>query len=358
MRRTGFALLWAAVLGCLPLASAPRALADGGTPVAPPSSVATRMDSEPALRTRHFEVYLRGLSLSAVAPLFARADAIAARVASPLGVPFPRAIRVVVAGSRDAFLAALPAGLTLPDTTLGVAFHHERLIVLRNAPGIAATFEHEASHIALLHATAPARPPRWFIEGFAAYQAQESPLERMDALRQASAVGALIPLRALESHFPAGSHGTQLAYAQSNEMITYLLATYGESKFRTFVARLAAREPFEAAIERTFGLKLDALEAAYVADLRTRFDWVPFVTGSAALYLLMAIVFLIAYVRQRRRTRARLAEMAREEEATEARPPSYVLTYSADGERWTLTPLGLEDEERPQGPATAGPTMH
>ena len=311
--------------------------------------------TEPDLRTQHFEFYLRGVSSAAMAPLVARAESIALRVASPLGVAFPSPIRVVIAASRDAFLEALPSGVWLPESALGVAIHHERLIVLKNAAGLERTFEHEASHIALLHATAPERPPRWFIEGFAAYQAEESPLDRMDALRQASALGTLIPLRALEQHFPAGTHGTQLAYAQSNEMVTYLLGTYGEPKFRALLARIASREPFERAVAHVYGQNLDALESAYLADLRARYDWVPLMTGSAVLYALMALIFLVAYVRKRRRTRARLAAMAREDEEADAMPPPWLSPHSAEDAGWALVPAAPFEKndtgEPPKGPA-------
>lgn len=286
-----------------------------------PSTEALARDRHPEARTPIFEFYFRGTTSRAHERLIARADEVALQVARPLQVRFPSPTRVIVSGSLSDFRDALPARVSLPETALGVAFPEHRLIVLRNSPGLEDTFVHEASHIALLAATHPRRPPRWFIEGFAAVQAGEGTLARLATISRASVAGDLIPLRDLERTFPAEISRTDLAYAQSNEFVAYLLGTHGAARFRDLVARVANGEEFFRALERAYDTTLDHLEAAYVQDLRVRYNWVPIVTGTATLYFLMALVFVIAYARARARQRRILREWAANDAREDDLPP-------------------------------------
>ena len=297
----------------------------------------------PLQRTRYFEVYLHGTTAGAHQALLQRLDAGAERVAAALGRPFPAPTRLIIAGSLEHFNAALPSGVRLPPTVMGVALADHGLIILRNAPELARTFIHEASHIALLAATAPKRPPRWFIEGFAAYQAEESTLSRLGSLTRASVSGTLIPLRELEDYFPLHGDTSELAYAQSNEMVTHLLGTYGAPRFHDLVGRLARGEPFFSALERTYGQPMSKLEAAYVQDLRVRYNWVPIITGTVTLYLGMTLIFLLAYWRKRRLIRRRLAQMTDEDVAEDDLLAPYPLP----------TPEGFDDT--PCEPIDAAP---
>jgi hypothetical protein len=273
---------------------------------------------EPEHRTRYFEFYFRGTRPSAHAPLLAGADAVADRVAADLGIPWPARTRVIVAGSLGDFRAALPGGVELGGHVAGVAFVRENLIVLCNVPEIREVFAHESSHIALLTAARGRRLPRWFVEGFAAHQSGEGSFGRLTSLVRASVSGTLIPLRDLERSFPERHDIADLAYAQSAELVSYLLGAYGRRPFRVLLEALASGEEFFAALTRAYRRSIGEIEEEYLKDLQVRFNWVPIVTGSLTLWAAVTLLFLLAAWRKRRATRRRLEEMAREEAREDA----------------------------------------
>jgi hypothetical protein len=219
--------------------------------------------------TRHFDVHFRGTTAAAHAELLRQADTVASRVARDLGIAFPRT-HVVVAGSRADFLAALPAGAELGEQVVGVAFPGERLIVVRNVANLVQVFTHEASHIGLYAAVPRGDLPRWFVEGFAAFQSGEGSIGRLSSLVRASVSGTLIPLAELERRFPARHDIADLAYAQSAELVSYLLGTYGRPPLQDLLGRLSRGQPFFEALSAAYGRGVAEIEAASLRDLRLR----------------------------------------------------------------------------------------
>jgi hypothetical protein len=267
----------------------------------------------PDRETKHFEFYFRGTGAAAHTALVEEAEAVAARVTRDLGTRWPSRTRVVVAGSAGDFAAALPAGADLGEGVVGVAFPDERLIVLRNVPELRQVFVHEASHIALYGAAPRTRLPRWFVEGFAAHQSGEGSFGRLSSLVRASVSGRLIPLADLERRFPARHDAADLAYAQSAELVSYLLGTYGHAALRELLQRLRRGEPFFDALSQAYHTSLGDLEKAYLRDIRIRYNWVPILTGPLTLWMGITLIFLVAYWRKRRAMKRRLAEMAEDE---------------------------------------------
>lgn len=278
-------------------------------------------EAEAPIRTRYFDFYFRGTSPSAHQGLVENADRVAARLAAELGRGWARRTRVLVAGSLAEFRASLPAAADTPPEVVGVALGLENLIVLRNHPSLPEVFTHEASHIALFGAAGGRALPRWFVEGFAAYQAGEGTFGRLSSLVRASVSGTLIPLRELEHRFPDRHDASDLAYAQSAELVSYLLGAFGRSSFQALIGRIAAGEPFFEALVHAYGASVEDLEEQYLRDLSARYNWVPIVTGTATLWMVATLIFLFAYLRKRRAMRRRLAEMDREEGFEEPWPP-------------------------------------
>jgi hypothetical protein len=274
-------------------------------------------DPEGPLRTRFFDFYFRGTSAASHPNLIENADQVATRLAAELGQGWTQRTRVLVAGSLDDFRASLPAKAELSPEVVGVALGRENLIVLRNHPRLPEVFAHEASHIALFRATGGRPLPRWFVEGFAAYQAGEGSFDRLASLIRASVSNTLIPLRDLEHHFPARADASDLAYAQSAELVSYLLGTYGRGPFRALLRRIAAGEPFFKALVLAYRVSVEDLEEQYLRDLGTRYNWVPIVTGTATLWMGITLVFLLAYFRKRRAMRHQLARLDQEEATAE-----------------------------------------
>lgn len=109
--------------------------------------------------------------------------------------------------------------------------------------------------------------PTWLDEGLAVhYQEQRDP--EYDGLVAAAArEGRLIPLEALAASFPADPALTTLSYAQSRDVVEYILATYGAAKLQELVAAFAVATPVDQALPAVLGRSVDALDADWRATL-------------------------------------------------------------------------------------------
>jgi hypothetical protein len=153
--------------------------------------------------------------------------------------------------------------------------------------------------------------PRWFREGFAIYQSGEWSFGRTRALAGGVISGRLFSLEALSEQFPTSVRDIELAYAQSIDFVSFLLGEYGPGPFRNMIGLLAQGWNFFLALEEAYDDGLFAIEEAWHRDLKMRFTWIPLLTGTATLWFLAAVVFILAYLKKRR---ARLAAMEKLDE--------------------------------------------
>src|SRR5262249_22829786 len=119
----------------------------------------------------------------------------------------------------------------LPGYANGIAFPEAGLVLLTLTepetflrPDLQAVLTHELSHVALYRAVRGAALPRWFSEGVAVQQAQESSLNRIRTLWEGTLRGSLLPLDSLANAFPTRHADIDLAYAQSADFVGYMLS--------------------------------------------------------------------------------------------------------------------------------------
>lgn len=213
-----------------------------------------------------------------------------------------------------------------PAYAVGVAYPSLRLtLVSTSAPrtweaaDVRRVLRHELSHLLLAIATNNAPLPRWFSEGVAIEQAGEHSFERFEELARASVTRSLIPLAELDRAFGERSGNVDLAYAQSADLVGFLLKKDGHARLAVFAAHERAGVAFEQSVQRTWAMSLRSAELTWKEDVANRHLLLPFVLGGGVLWGGAAVLLIVAFLRARRRGRRILAQWAADDARADAR---------------------------------------
>ncbi len=131
---------------------------------------------------------------------------------------------------------------------------------------------HELTHIVIDQVSDNpfSSPPSWIHEGLATINETAGELRFDypgivdDALRRDS----LLSLRGLTGSFPASSGGAILAYAESNSLVNYVIATYGAESIGRLLGAYREGVTDDEAVQAAIGISLDRLERRWLAWLR------------------------------------------------------------------------------------------
>ncbi|MCB9626670.1 MAG: hypothetical protein H6725_04800 [Sandaracinaceae bacterium] len=288
-------------------------------------------------------------------------------IETDLGEALDSRMTIRVARNADEMRALAPVGLPPPEYAAGVTYPALGLVLLTftaphgvEPPDIQKVLVHELSHLALFRAVQGNPVPRWFAEGLAIQQAGELSFERAKVLMRATYGSERIPLRELSERFPTRAYDVDLAYAQSADIVRFLLDDpRGTVKLRRLVRELRTGATFADALEHAYYMRPAELEREWIADLSSRNRLFPLLLGGGVAWTLAALLLPIAYLRRRRRARDLLAAMARREaqeraerlreliETLRARQavwvvPTAPLLNAAEGEGSDPTPLRQE----------------
>jgi hypothetical protein len=243
-----------------------------------------------------------------------------------------------IALNPEQMQALAPPGRKLPSYASGVAFPAEGLILMSfsaprsfERPNMRKLLVHELTHVALhravagegeAEASASRRVPRWLSEGVAVHEAGENTIDRIRVLWEGALAGRLIRIADLDHSF-SSEHGTvDLAYAQSADIVAYILDGDGDAiRFRVLITQLRSGAEIEQAFSRAYGFSVLDLERAWRERVARRFGrWPSMLVGLSALWAFGAVLLFIGYIRVRRRQRRTLDRWAIEEEAVVAAP--------------------------------------
>ena len=260
------------------------------------------------------------------------------RVAEDLGIEKLDEIQVTIASTHEEFRSLQPPGAKAQKWAAALAYPSQDKILLKSPrlllggqPHYEQIFLHELAHIALDQAsrqgpqggteeeggphagTQPSGIPRWLHEGYAIYVAREWSPNREVHLTRAVLKGKLIPLGRLVSGFPGDEDRAQLAYAQSADLVHYLIHSYGKEAFHDFVIALGRGDRFGHAAREILGEDFHTFEERWHKHLRRRYTWIPLMTSTGTLWFLASLVFLAAYIRKKVTTRAKAAQWSEDE---------------------------------------------
>ncbi len=219
-----------------------------------------------------------------------------------------------------------PPNAPYPPYAAGVAYSRLGLILLTNEPlhpgdghDLRTTFRHELAHVALSNALEGHRVPLWFNEGLAIHLSGENTFARTRALATASLAEELLPLAELDRRFPNDIVGVPLAYAQSADIVRYLLRSQDRERFRLLISRLRRGQGFDRALHDAYGMDVYNLERAWLEDVEGRFSFWPVLFSGTVLWTIAVVLVTLAWRRKRAKHKRTMARWAREEALDDAR---------------------------------------
>ena len=157
------------------------------------------------------------------------------------------------------------------EWTGGVAFTEYGIIAIGLGPGDLSwgirALRHELTHLVVHAATfSPyGNLPTWLDEGLAMYNEGQPAAGFVSILRNAVENEGLLSLRTLSGPFSADPTKAYLSYAQSHSVVEYLLAEYGSDKMHQLLMTFKAGATIERALNDTYGIGLDELQADWYA---------------------------------------------------------------------------------------------
>lgn len=213
-----------------------------------------------------------------------------------------------------------PEARRVPPWVAGYALSERDTVVLLPARGpsypdrsLEALLHHEIAHV-LIHRAAAGRPvPRWFHEGVAMAVARAWSLEDTTRFALARLSGRPVPLARLDGWFRGEPSRVRRAYVLAGAFVQQLLEEHGPEVTGDVLAGVGRGAPFPQAFHQATGTTLPAAEAAFRESFAGWTRWVPFLTSSIALWMLVTALALVAIWRRRRRD-AELRERWAEEE--------------------------------------------
>jgi hypothetical protein len=154
-------------------------------------------------------------------------------------------------------------------------------------------------------------------DGFAVHFSGEKSIVRMKTLWTASLSRTLLPLRELDFGFPDDAVETPIAYAQSADLVRYMLRTRDRERLIAMLRRVRGGQTFDSALTDSYGLDVAGLEEEWLADVAKRYSFLPVLLSSIVWMGAMGL-FVVAYYRRRKQQRVTLKRWAIEEAAEDA----------------------------------------
>jgi len=227
-------------------------------------------------------------------------------------------IRVVLApeGSPEAGLA--------PRWVVGYALGDQGLIVLlpERVPSypdssLDDVLLNETAHVLVARAAGGRPLPRWFQEGMAMIAGRSWGLDDRTRLTLALLVDRPVSLAALDGQFTRGQAEVNRAYSVAGSFVRDMLDRYGPGVAPAILAGVARGLSFEDAFFAATGTSLASAEDSFWSRQTFWYRWVPVLTSSVTLWLLITLLALWAIRHRRRRDAAQRRIWEEEEEARE-----------------------------------------
>jgi hypothetical protein len=240
------------------------------------------------------------------------------------GLTIDSPVTVIVTGGNQDFQRAQPEGSNIPVWAAAVAYPSLKLIIIKGERGRSALdleniFLHEYSHL-LLGTIFTRNPiPDWLHEGLAMRLAGEWSISRALTMSEAVLGDRIIPLDKLVVSFPDEEHLAQVAYAESYYVISFFLSEFGSGALAKFIKDYGRGFGFENALYRSTGLKKEVFEQRWKRFVRLRFSWLPIISGAGGLWFLISLLFILAYLRKKKRARRTLEAWHEEEDHLQER---------------------------------------
>lgn len=190
----------------------------------------------------------------------------------------------------------------------GLAIPQKKIIILTTPSlskgesfSLVNTFIHEYTHLVIEIFLQGKSIPRWLNEGMAMYVSGQKDFYNTLLLSKAFVFSSLIPFEQLKNSFPVTSSEIRLAYAQSFNMVSYLMDHFGRERFYKFLKFIRSGIPFKKAFFFGFGENFSSVENSWKKSLKRKLLWLPAITSSLTLWFFLSLLVIIAYFKRLRR---------------------------------------------------------
>ncbi|HEY9419961.1 MAG TPA: hypothetical protein VIW92_00970 [Thermoanaerobaculia bacterium] len=218
----------------------------------------------------------------------------------------------------------------VPPWVSGYAFGETGVIVLlpQRVPAypdssLEDLLRHEAAHVLVARASGGRPLPRWFHEGMAMIAGLSWGFDDRSRLTLALLTDQPVPLSQLDDRFSGTQAEVNRAYAISGAFVRELFESYGPRAAPEILAGVARGLSFEDAFRTATGDSLAEAEESFWGSQTFWYRWMPVLTSSVTLWLLITLLALWAIRRRRQRDAAIRRGWEEEEErlrlAAEAR---------------------------------------
>lgn len=187
------------------------------------------------------------------------------------GLAVSEPVRLTIYPDFDVMRQAV---LQVAEWTGGLAYPNYNAILIGIAPDqkdwAAVVIPHEYTHLVTGAATdncLGVYMPTWLNEGLSMHTEATLGAADDDRLRERAQNGTLPPLRELANGFSADSEDANAAYAQSGRVVTFMLETYGAERMSALLAAIRDGQPIDPALQATYGLDTDGIDATWRATL-------------------------------------------------------------------------------------------
>ena len=277
-----------------------------------------------SVESTHFRVYYRDGTvdptpiLQSAEDFYAELPELTNRI--PAGI-----IDIWVCDTQEDFQASVHA--PIQDWAVGCAFPLSRRIVIQNQKHIALAklqltqvLRHEIAHVLFGQCTRKAvkEIPLWFVEGIAIYLSEEWVPSRHETLLKHIFSKSILPLQELAEGFPTSQGGADLAYAQSQDALRWLVELKGREAIFAIIAELQAGSNFETAFETVIGWNLATYDMLWLESLSERYRWASLFSNDYFFWGGLGGLALLGYLVCRNRRQQHLNKLAQQEETVDA----------------------------------------
>lgn len=212
------------------------------------------------------------------------------------------------------------AALAVPPWVAGYAYSDRGIVVLLPArtpaypdASLEDLLRHEVAHVLIARASGNRPLPRWFHEGMAMVAGLAWGLDDHARLTMTLLADRQITLAELDHRFAGTGAQVHRAYAISGSFVRDLLEQHGPDAPGRILAGVREGLSFEDAFFQATGESLEDAETSFWERQSFWYRWIPILTSSALLWVLVTLLFLWA-VRRRRARDAALRRRWEEEE--------------------------------------------
>ena len=273
-----------------------------------------------SVESPHFRVYYKEGTVDPVSIL---------QIAEDFYAEMPQLTQLIPAGminiwvcdTQKEFQTSVHA--PIHDWAVGCAFPLSRRIVILTPKHIALAklqlaqvLRHEIAHVLFGQCTRKTvrEIPLWFIEGIAIYFADEWVPSRHETLLKHIFSRSILPLQELERSFPPTQAGADLAYAESQDTVRWLVEIKGRDVLFSLIAELHAGSNFSTAFETVTGWDLAIYDILWRESLTERYQWASLFSNSYVLWGGFGGLALIGYLVCWNRRRRHLNRLAQQED--------------------------------------------